>query len=77
MRARWSTHLGNLVVHTEGGVTEQRGVRILQAIGLANTIRELGHEAQVRIWTDAAAARGLLLRSGSVAIKYTSTGNLY
>ena len=32
-----------------------------EAIGLANTIRELGHEAQVRIWTDAAAARGLAL----------------
>ena len=80
MRARWSTHLGNLVVHTEGGVTEQRGVMVRcasGAIGLANTIRELGHEAQLRIWTDAAAARGLVLRSGSVAIKYTSTGNLF
>ena len=32
-----------------------------EAIGLANTIRELGHEAQVRIWTEAAAVRGLAL----------------
>ena len=30
-----------------------------EAIGLANTIRELGHKAQIRIWTDAAAAREL------------------
>ena len=44
-----------------------------EAIGLANTIRELGHEAQVRIWTDAAAARGLALRSGSGAIKHMET----
>ena len=28
--ARWSTHLGNLVVDTESGVTEQRGIRVLQ-----------------------------------------------
>ena len=33
-------------------------------------IRELGHEAQVRIWTDAAAARGLALRSENGAIKH-------
>ena len=44
-----------------------------EAIGLANTTRELGHEAQVRIWTDAAAARGLALRSGSGAIKQMET----
>ena len=44
-----------------------------EAIGLANTMRELGHEAQVRIWTDAAAARGLALRSGSAAIKHMET----
>ena len=44
-----------------------------EAIGLANTIRELGHEAQVRIWTDAAAAPGLALRSGSRAIKHVET----
>ena len=44
-----------------------------EAIGLANTIRELGHKAQVRIWTDAAAARGLALRSGSGAIKHVET----
>ena len=45
-----------------------------EAIGLSNTIREqLGHEAQVRIWTDAAAARGLALRSGSGAIKHMET----
>ena len=28
-----------------------------EAIGLANAVRELGHEAHVRIWTAAAAAR--------------------
>ena len=44
-----------------------------EAIGLANTIRELGHEAQVRIWTDTATARGLALRSGSGAIKHMET----
>ena len=44
-----------------------------EAIGLANTIRELGHEAQVRICTDAAAARGLALRSRSGAIKHMDT----
>ena len=75
MLACWSTHLGNLVVDTAGGVTEQRGVRILQhgtlceAIGLTITARELGHKAHVRISTDAAAARGLPLRRGSGAIK--------
>ena len=45
-----------------------------ETIGLVNTIRELGHGAQVRIWTDAAAAaRGLALRSGSGAIKHMET----
>ena len=44
-----------------------------EAFGLANTIREFGHEAQVRIWTDAAAARGLALQSGSGAIKHVET----
>ena len=44
-----------------------------EAIGLANTIRELGHEAHVRIWTDAAAARGRALRSGRGAIKHMET----
>ena len=44
-----------------------------EAIGLADMIRELGHEAHVRIWTDAAAARGLALRSGSGAIKHMET----
>ena len=43
------------------------------AIGLASTIRELGHEGHVRIWTDAAAARGLALCSGSGAIKHMET----
>ena len=28
-----------------------------EAVRLVNTIRELGHKAQIRIWTDAAAAR--------------------
>ena len=41
-----------------------------EAFGLANAIRELGHKAQIRIWTDAAAARGIALRSGSGAIKH-------
>ena len=44
-----------------------------EAIGLADTIRELGYEAQVRIWTDAAAARGLAIRSGSGVIKLMET----
>ena len=44
-----------------------------EAVGLANTIRELGHEAHVRIWTDAAGARRLALRSGSGAIKQMQT----
>ena len=44
-----------------------------EAIGLANTIRELGHEAHVRICTDAVAARGLALRSGSGAITHMET----
>ena len=44
-----------------------------EAIGLANTIRELGHQAQRRDWTDAAAARGLALRSGSGTIKHMET----
>ena len=44
-----------------------------EAIGLANTSRELGHEARVRIWTDVAAARGLALRSGSGAINHVET----
>ena len=37
-----------------------------EANGLANTVRALGHEAHLQIWTDAAAARGLALRSGSL-----------
>ena len=45
----------------------------IEAIGLANTIRELCHEAQVRIWADAAVVRGLALRSGSGAIKHVET----
>ena len=44
-----------------------------EAIGVANTIGELGHEAQVRIWTDGAAARGLALRSGSGAVEHMET----
>ena len=40
-----------------------------ESIGLVNTIRELGHETHVRIWTDAAAARGLALRSGGTRRK--------
>ena len=45
-----------------------------EASGLANTIRELGHEAHARILTDPAGARGLALRSGSGAI--TRIGNV-
>ena len=30
MLPRWSTHLGNLVVNTESGVTDQRGVGVLR-----------------------------------------------
>ena len=41
-----------------------------EAFGLVNTIRKLGHEARVRIWTGVAATRGLALRSGSGAIKH-------
>ena len=37
-----------------------------EAIGSANTIRELGFKAQRRVWTDAAAARGSALRSGTI-----------
>ena len=48
-----------------------------EAIGLANTIRELGHEAHVRIWTDAAAERGLALRIGSGAIKHMERKKIY
>ena len=44
-----------------------------EAIILAHTIRERGQEAQVRIWTDVAAARGLALRSGSGAINHMET----
>ena len=44
-----------------------------EAIGLANTKRELGHEAHVRTWADAAAAGWLALRSGSGAIKRMET----
>ena len=44
-----------------------------EASGMASTIRELGHDAHERIWTDAAGARGLALRSGSGAIKRMET----
>ena len=44
-----------------------------EAIGSANTIRDLGHEARIRILTDAAAARGLALRSRSGKIKHMET----
>ena len=44
-----------------------------EAVGLANTIRELGHKAHVRVWTDAAAARGLALLGGSGAMKHAET----
>ena len=38
---------------------------------------ELGHEAHERIWTDAAAARGLALRSGCGGIKHMETVYLW
>ena len=44
-----------------------------EAIGLANTIRELRHEVHERIWTGALGARGMALRSGSGAIKHMET----
>ena len=47
------------------------------AIGLANTIRELGHEAHVRIWTDAPPERGLALRSGNGDIKHVENKYLW
>ena len=47
-----------------------------EAIGLAYTVRELGHETHVRIWRGAAAARGVALRSGSGAIKHMETSTL-
>ena len=37
---------------------------------MANTIREFGHEAHVRLRTDAAAPSGFALRSGSGAIEH-------
>ena len=66
MLARWLTHLSNLDVDTEFGVTlssaeseDHSMVRCAsEAIGLANTIRELGHKAHVRIWSVARALRG-------------------
>ena len=36
-------------------------------------VRQLGHEVHVRIWTDAAASRGLAYHSGSGAIKHMGT----
>ena len=45
-----------------------------EAIGLANTTRELGHEAHVRVWTDRCSSTiELALRSGSDAIKHMET----
>ena len=43
---------------------------VREVLGLAYTIREVGHKAQVRVCTDAAAARDLALRSWSGAIKH-------
>ena len=48
-----------------------------EAIGLANTIRELGHEVHEQIWTGALGARGMALRSGSGAIKHMETKFLW
>ena len=39
----------------------------------SNTIQELGHQAQIRFWTNAAAARGLALRSRSGTVKHMET----
>ena len=44
-----------------------------EAVELADTKREMGHEAHVRIWTNAAAARGLAFQSGFGAIKHIKT----
>ena len=48
-----------------------------EAIGLANTVRELGREARVRISTDAAALRGPAVRKGSGTIKHMETKNFW
>ena len=80
MLARWTTYLATWsstqkVVSLSSAESEYYSmVRCASgAIGLANTIRKLGHEAQIRIWTDTAAARGLALRSGSGTIKHMET----
>ena len=64
--ATWSST--QKVVSLSSAETEHNSVVrcASEAIGLANTIRELGHEAHVLIWKDAAAARGLALRSGAI-----------
>ena len=68
--APWSST--RKVVSLSSAESEYHGVVrcASEAIGLANAVRELGHEAHARIWTGAAAARGLALRSGSGAIKH-------
>ena len=50
MLARWSRHLGNLVVNTESGVTQQRGVRILQHGTLCKWFHRFGQHG-TRAWT--------------------------
>ena len=71
--ATWSSTLK--VVSLSNAESEYRNmVRCAsEAIGLANTVRELGHAAHVRIWTDVTAARRLALRSGSGTIKHMET----
>ena len=65
--ATWSST--QKVVSLSSAESEYNGVVrcASEAIGLANTLRELGYEAHVRISTGAAAARGLAhaLRCGS------------
>ena len=67
--ATWSST--QKVVSLSSAVSEYYSM--VRCASEAITIRELGHEAQVRIWTDAAAARGLALRSGCGAIKHVET----
>ena len=76
----WIRHVGDVVVDTEvvalsSAESEYHSmVRCAsEASGMANTIRELGHEAHERIWTGALGARGMALRSVSGAIKHMET----
>ena len=68
--ATWSSTQEVVPLSSAESVYHRMVRRASEAIGLANTLQEFGHVAQVRIWTDAAVARGLALRSGNGAIKH-------